>query len=179
MDSLLPDGTKRIQLGKDQFKDLNQVLRGFYQRTKCQAILLTDASGLMLAKQGPMESKNLALLSTLAAADYAATLEMSKIIGEKDGFKVHFHEGAQFNLYLTGVNETCYIVVVFSKSTTFGMVRVQATKTVEALYEILEREPVGEMHEQPQQTAAEMSKEEFQEELSARLDDILASPATD
>jgi hypothetical protein len=59
------------------------------------------------------------------------------------------------------------------------MVRVQATKTVEALYEILEREPVGEMHEQPQQTAAEMSKEEFQEELSARLDDILASPATD
>ncbi len=173
MESLYQDGSKRIQLSKGQFQDLNKCLRSFYQKTKCLSVILCDASGLMLAKQGHMESNNFALLSTLAAADYAATLEMSKILGEENGFKVHFHEGKNSNLYLTSVNETCYLIVVFSKNTTFGMVRVQASKSVQVLREVLLREFSGEAHiflEQEKQK----DREGFEEELSAKLDSVLS-----
>lgn len=173
MESLLPDGTKRIELSKSQFADINKSLQLFYKRTKCPAIIVADASGTLIAKQGSMNPNNFALLSTLAAADYAATVEMSKIIGEQDGFKVHFHEGALHNLYLTTVKDSCYLIVVFSKETTFGMVRVLASKTIEELQRAFSRDTSGEDMQEINGVQEQMGLKGFQEELSTRLDSIM------
>ncbi len=133
MASLRPDGTKQISLSREQYKEINTALRAFYQETKCTLIALCDISGLIIAQSGTFNPTKATLLSALAAGNYLATQEIGKLIGEKDGFKVEFHEGSEQNLYITSVDETHILTVVFTQNSTFGMVRLLAAKLTKEL----------------------------------------------
>ena len=170
---LLPDGTRQITLSEDQFREINVVLRELYQKTRCPAVILCDMSGQLIARSGTMEASNLTLISTLAAANYAATSAISKLVGEHEGFKVHFHEGETNNIYIAGLGEEHFLVIVFARTTTFGMVRVLVNQSTEKLLEIVARL----VPDAPGSHASDMMKshlqnQEFQEELSSRLDSL-------
>ena len=174
MANLLPDGTKIIKLSQEQFKTVSSALKAFYVKTKCEAIVIAEHSGMVIGQQGKMSKATMPLLSALAAADYAATNEMAKIIGESDGFKVHFHEGANNNIYIRGVGDSYFMVIVFDKNTTFGMIRVLAEKVAEEIDEAMsksEEEPSGDN----QEVATKVDGEDFKEELTARLDSVLGT----
>ncbi len=174
MSVLQPDGTKQISLSEESYAGLNSTLKNFYQRTKCAAIILSDESGLLVARQGNMETNNLPVLSALAAADFAATTEMAKLIGESQSFKMHFHEGQTNNIYITGINPEFFLVVIFGKNTTFGMVRVLVEKACDELRDLLaaakqntDTQPAARFVQQS------LGDNEFQSELSERLDNLL------
>jgi predicted regulator of Ras-like GTPase activity (Roadblock/LC7/MglB family) len=167
---LLPDGTKRLSLSRTQFEQINEALRGFYQRTKCSALLLADSSGMLVAHAGTLDVGAKSLLSTLAAGNYAATNEIARLAGEASGFKVHFLEGSKNSVYVSGVDENFFLVVVFGETTTFGMVRVLTAKLSEQVHALLSLPIEGEVVEI---TRREVESPEFRDELSSRLDAVL------
>ncbi|MFN8389535.1 MAG: roadblock/LC7 domain-containing protein [Bdellovibrionota bacterium] len=167
---LLSDGTKRICLSRNQFEKIGEALRAFYQKSKCGAILLADSSGMLIAHSGTLDASAKALLATLAAGNYAATNEMARLVGEEAGFKVHFLEGAKNSVYVTGVDDNYFLVVVFGQTTTFGMVRLMTAKVAEQVLAGLNLPAEGEVVEIVKR---EVESEEFRDELSSRLDAVL------
>ena len=167
---LSADGSKRISLARSQFEEINVSLRALYQKTKCAGVLLSDISGMLVAHAGTLDDSSKTLVSSLAAGNYAATNEMAKLIGEENGFKVHFLEGQKNSFYLTGIDESSFLVVIFGGQTTFGMIRVLVAKLAEQLRTILAAPQQGELVEITQR---QVESEDFREELSTRLDAVL------
>ncbi len=179
MTNLAADGTKQITLSKVQFDGISAVLKGFYKNTKCGVVMLSDESGLALAQSGRLDSDKMSLLSTLAAGNYAATVQMAYLVDEESGFKKQFHEGKNYSIYITGVTESFFLVVVFSQEkTTFGMIRVMCEKVVAELQAVLAKIPSenDELKTIQPAVSEQIDDEEFREELSSRLDSILGGP---
>lgn len=174
MTNLLSDGTKQLTLSRAQFADISAVLEQICIKTKCSGVIVIDPSGLVISHAGEMNSANFAGLSALAAANYAATAEMARLLGEPNGFRTQFHQGQNNSLYLTGVNERFVIIVIFPSSTTFGMVRVVTEKLVPQLDEIFQRIDKFDASDVNQLTTQQdVGSDEFCDELSDRLDSIL------
>lgn len=174
MAELKADGTRRISLTESQFRSCRDILSRFLRKTKCSVIMLCDESGLTIAQVGCFDENKLSVLSTLAAGNHAATTEMARIIGEKSGFRVLFHEGENNNIYVTEASRNFLIIVVFSEATTFGMVRVLTAKVCEELENLLENIPADEEARAVDQAFRQnIESTDFREELGARLDSVL------
>ncbi len=172
-------GLTRISLSQSQFHDINQLLAKLHEKTKCPAIILTDHSGLVIAQDGSMDTNELPTLAALSAADYAATSEMARIIGEADGFKMHYHEGPRMNVYVSGVIDKFILVIVFSKDTTFGMVKVLTNKAIKEFEEIFNRQHNQEEQVEAAQLKGKLNEDEFCDELTSRLDAALFGKPND
>lgn len=166
----------QLSLSKLQYDRIIAILSDLRENTNAQ-ILLIDSSGLLIAKEGDLDQSTEALLATLAAADYAATNEMARIIGEQKGFRSHVHEGQHKNLYMAAIKPALYLVVVFSRAVTIGMVRVLCEKTcseVEAITRDLDGlENNSTLPQNPDAGG------EFEAELSSKLDAILGPTERD
>lgn len=178
---LKPDGTRQIALSREQYESINGILQSFYRQTKCGVVMLSDVSGLCVAMKGTKDQASMALLSSLAAGNYAATGEIARLINEESSFRGQFHEGKTQSIYLKGINEDFFITVVFGKQITFGMIRVQVEKVIEELAQILAM--IAELAPAADGTSAgtvldaqvknDLQDQSFQDELSSRLDAIL------
>ena len=172
-------GLTRISLSQSQFNDINQLLADLQEKTKCPAIILTDHSGLAIAQDGTMDPSQLPTLAALSAADYAATSEMARIIGEENGFKMHYHEGPKMNVYVSGVIDKFILVIVFSKDTTFGMVKVLTNKAIVKFEEIFNRQNSQQEQIDAAQLQGTLNEDEFCDELTNRLDAALFGKPND
>lgn len=168
-------GLNSLIISKKQFTQVNQLLELLRKKTNASAIVLADISGLVIARDSEMSQGHLSTLSALAAANYAATWEMAGLVGEKVGFKANYLEGDTHNLYVGSVDNRFILVVVFTKDTTFGLVRVVSIKALEKLGEILSEEEIAHEKIQAAQPEKKVDEEGFEEELTARLDSILSS----
>jgi len=167
-------GLNKIVLSRKQFEQINAILEKLQEKTKCTAAILSDISGLVIAHKGTMNVGSYSILSALTAANYAATNEIAGLIGESEGFKMHYHEGPELNLYVTAAKNQFIFVIVFSKETTFGMVRVLSTKVVKELTEVFSHQDNTLEEQQDGEFIREsLNDDEFEDELTSRLDSIL------
>lgn len=139
----LKDGSRQIILTAKQFDEITKVLSELAVKTKASTILLADISGQLITQRGNTDEINTAILSALAASDFAATAEMAKLIGEEAKFKLLFHEGEKRNVYLSNVGDNFFLVVVFDVSVTLGLVRIYTKKAIQNLMEVFETSEPG------------------------------------
>lgn len=140
----LKDGSRQIILTAKQFDEITKVLSELAAKTKASTILLADISGQLITQRGNTDDINTAILSALAASDFAATSEMAKLVGEDAKFKLLFHEGEKRNVYLSNVGDNFFLVVVFDVSVTLGLVRIYTKKAIENLLTVFEESEAGE-----------------------------------
>lgn len=140
----LKDGSRQIILTARQFDEITKVLSELAAKTKASTILLADISGQLITQRGNTDDINTAILSALAASDFAATSEMAKLVGEDAKFKLLFHEGEKRNVYLSNVGDNFFLVVVFDVSVTLGLVRIYTKKAIENLLTVFEESEAGE-----------------------------------
>ena len=134
----LKDGSRQVILTAQQFDEITKVLSELAAKTKAFTILLADISGQLITQRGNTDDINTAILSALAASDFAATSEMAKLVGEDAKFKLLFHEGDKRNVYLSNIGENFFLVVVFDVSVTLGLVRIYTKKAIQSLLKIFE-----------------------------------------
>lgn len=139
----LKDGSRQIILTAKQFDEITKVLSELAAKTKASTILLADISGQLITQRGNTDDINTAILSALAASDFAATSEMAKLVGEDAKFKLLFHEGEKRNVYLSNVGDNFFLVVVFDVSVTLGLVRIYTKKAIENLLSVFESSEAG------------------------------------
>ncbi|MCG3120946.1 MAG: hypothetical protein ALAOOOJD_03867 [bacterium] len=130
---------EQFMLSTETFNQVNDILRDLVTSTRSDFALFCDANGNPITHHGKQHVVNLSGLSALAAGNFAATAEMARVIGEKEGFKFIFQEGDRRNLYLCNVGFNFLLAIIFDKAVALGLVRIFANKTVENLKGVLDK----------------------------------------
>jgi predicted regulator of Ras-like GTPase activity (Roadblock/LC7/MglB family) len=101
-----------------------------------QSVLLIDRSGQLIAHHGNAPAIDMSSLSALTAANFGATAEIAKILGEEE-FTLLFHKGRSENVYFSAIGEHVILVTLFDDRTSLGVIRLQIGKIIDELSKIL------------------------------------------
>jgi predicted regulator of Ras-like GTPase activity (Roadblock/LC7/MglB family) len=133
-----------------------------------RAVVLMDSAGRLLTLVGDAPQFDLTTFVSLMAADFCATRELARVLGE-NAFHTVFHQGDEYSLYLTQVTEGTILATVFDSETTLGLVRFAVRRALPRLRSSI-REGYGDAGE----TAVNM-EDGFDGEVMDRVDRLFDS----
>ncbi len=91
-------------------------------RSSGRAAVLMDSAGRLLTLTGDTPQFDVTTFISLMAADFCATRELARMLGE-DQFHSVVHQGETISLYMTQVSQATLLALVFDRDTTLGLVR--------------------------------------------------------
>lgn len=108
-------------------------------RVGVHAVLLIDEAGNNVVTCG-RETNNLdtTSLGALAAANFGATSQLARLIGEDD-FSLLFHKGKKDSMHFARIGKDMILVTIFKDNVSLGLVRLrvsQLAKTIEGIFGI-------------------------------------------
>ncbi len=96
-------------------------------------VLLIDEAGNVLTVCGQKaDNLDTTSLAALAAANFGATSQIAKLIGEDD-FSLLFHKGAKGSIHFARIVDDLILVSIFGENVSLGLVRlrvIQLTKSI-------------------------------------------------
>ena len=112
-----------LVLEESKIEGLEAILDQLIKEGGASFALLTDLAGNMICSAGDtsLDSTSLAVLS---AANFAATREIAKIIGEKE-FSLLFHKGENENIHFTHIPPEFLLIVLFKPHISLGLLRLK------------------------------------------------------
>ena len=120
-------------------KDLEKIdfcLNKIVSSSRAHSVLLIDRSGQLIAQHGNTPGIDILSLSALTAANFGATAEIARILGEEE-FTLIFHKGKSENVYFSAIGEHVIMVTLFDDNTSLGVIRLQINKIIDELSKIL------------------------------------------
>jgi hypothetical protein len=125
-----------IVLYEAEYLRLKAVLAMTQKDLRADLVLLIDRSGQQLAFEGPARGIDMTALTSLAAANIAATDGLARLVGEPE-FSILYHQGQHRSIHISDVAKRFSLVVVFDESVSLGMVRLKVKRATACLVEIL------------------------------------------
>lgn len=125
-----------IIITKDDLKKINFFLDKVVSSSLAHSVLLIDRSGQLIAQYGNTMDVDILSLSALTAANFGATAEIAKILGEEE-FTLLFHKGKNENVYFTAIGEHVIMVTLFDDKTSLGLIRLRINQIVDELSSVL------------------------------------------
>lgn len=99
-------------------------------------VLLIDSAGNIVVNCGK-ELPDSISLAALTAANFAATSQIAKMIGEDD-FSLLFHKGKKDSIHFTKINQEFILVTIFGEDVSLGIIRLRVNELVKNLRELLD-----------------------------------------
>ena len=125
-----------IIITKKDIEKIDFCLDKVISSSLAHSVLLIDRSGQLIAHHGNTPGIDILSLSALTAANFGATAEIARILGEEE-FTLLFHKGRSENVYFSAVGEHVIIVTLFDDRTSLGLIRLQINKIIGELSTIL------------------------------------------
>jgi predicted regulator of Ras-like GTPase activity (Roadblock/LC7/MglB family) len=125
-----------IIITKKDNEKINLCLNQMVSSSRAHSVLLIDRSGQLIAHHGNTPEIDILSLSALTAANFGATAEIAKILGEEE-FTLLFHKGKNENVYFSTIGEDVIMVTLFNDNTSLGLIRLQINKIIDELSIIL------------------------------------------
>lgn len=125
-----------LVLSKEAINDLIAVLDEDLLRAGADCALLVDRSGNLIVNRGDPANLDVVALAALSAANFGATAEIAKLVGEDD-FSLLFHKGKNENIHFTKVGKGFILIILFSKDVSLGVIRLKTAKVTDQLLLIL------------------------------------------
>jgi len=125
-----------IVITQRDLEKINFCLNKMVSSSLAQSVLLIDRSGQLIAHHGNAPAIDMSSLSALTAANFGATAEIAKILGEEE-FTLLFHKGRSENVYFSAIGEHVILVTLFDDRTSLGVIRLQISKIIDELSKIL------------------------------------------
>ncbi len=99
-------------------------------------VLLIDEAGNIVASCG-RESERLdtTSLAALAAANFGATSEIARLIGEDD-FSLLFHKGKKDSIHFARVCGNLILITIFGDEVSLGLVRLRVAQLAETIRKV-------------------------------------------
>ena len=99
-------------------------------------VLLIDQAGNIVASCGK-NSRDLDVtsLAALAAANFGATSQIAKLIGEDD-FSLLFHKGKKDSIHFAKVGKDMILVTIFGDDVSLGLVRLRVAELSQSIEQI-------------------------------------------
>jgi predicted regulator of Ras-like GTPase activity (Roadblock/LC7/MglB family) len=117
-------------------KKINYCLNKMVSSSMAHSVLLIDRSGQLIAHHGNTLEIDILSLSALTAANFGATAEIARMLGEEE-FTLLFHKGRYENVYFSAIGEHVIMVTLFDDKTSLGLIRLQINKVIDELSTIL------------------------------------------
>ncbi len=124
---------KPIVLPAEQVDQIEKILDELRGKTRSAFVFLADISGQLISVRGRLGDSDTVALAALTASNMAATAEMARRMGEKNQFRLMFHEGETRNIYLSQVGSSFLLAVIFEVQVQIGLVRLFSKRAVDEL----------------------------------------------
>lgn len=123
------------RLSSEQTQQIEQNLATYVEEAGLKTVLLVDPDGHLVNQAGNADGIDAVSFGALVSANFASTQQIAGQMGEEE-FDAFYIQGKEQDLYIHAVGEIAILVSIFPKSTTLGMVKVFAEKSVKSLSEI-------------------------------------------
>ncbi|MDD3553174.1 MAG: roadblock/LC7 domain-containing protein [Deltaproteobacteria bacterium] len=101
------------------------------------SVLIVDSAGNIIASCGEhMQGIDSISLAALTAANFAATSQIARIIGEED-FSLLFHKGKKDSIHFAKIGQDYILISIFNDNVSLGVVRLKVTEVSQHLHELL------------------------------------------
>jgi predicted regulator of Ras-like GTPase activity (Roadblock/LC7/MglB family) len=125
-----------IIITKKDLDRIAQCLTKMVSSSSAHSVLLIARSGQLIANQGDTLDIDISALSALTAANFGATAEIAKLLGEEE-FTLLFHKGKSENVYFSAIGEHVIMVTLFDNKTSLGLIRLRINQVHEELSQLL------------------------------------------
>ena len=115
---------------------IEAILAKMQRELRADLVLLISRSGQPIVMSGPGRSIDTTALSSLAAANLAATDGLANIVGERE-FSVLIHQGRQRSLFISDLLKKFSLVLVFDATASSGLVRYKCKRTILLLEDVI------------------------------------------
>ncbi len=94
-----------VVITKKDIEKINSCLGNMISSSMAQGALLVDRSGQLIAHHGYTSDIDILSLSALTAANFGATAEIARLLGEEE-FTLLFHKGKTEHVYFSAIGES-------------------------------------------------------------------------
>src|SRR5512136_360822 len=125
-----------IVITEKDIKKITYCLNKMVSSSMAHSVLLIDRSGQLIAHEGNTPEIDIISLSALTAANFGATAEIARMLGEEE-FTLLFHKGRCENVYFSAVGENTIMVTLFDDKTSLGVIRLKISQVIDELSTIM------------------------------------------
>jgi len=125
-----------VLITKKEIEKINTCLKRMVSSSSAHSVLLIARSGQLITHHGDTLEIDISALAALTAANFGATAEIAKLLGEEE-FTLLFHKGRSENVYFSAVGEHVILVTLFDDRTSLGVIRLRINQIDKELSQIL------------------------------------------
>jgi predicted regulator of Ras-like GTPase activity (Roadblock/LC7/MglB family) len=125
-----------IILTRDRMSELESILEAELLENGADHVFIVDSSGNLIIERGKLPMGDILSLAALSAANFGATEQIARLIGEED-FSLLFHKGAKQNIHFSRIGKNFILVTLFGNDVSLGLIRLRSSKAIEKLLNIL------------------------------------------
>jgi predicted regulator of Ras-like GTPase activity (Roadblock/LC7/MglB family) len=126
-----------LVLTRNEMAKLGEVLEKEILSAGADHVMIVDMAGNLILDRGFREVQDIFSLAALSAANFAATAEIARLIGEED-FTLLFHKGGKRNIHFSRLGNEYIIITLFGEEVSLGLIRLKVTRALEKLLEIFD-----------------------------------------
>ena len=125
-----------VVITKKEIEKINGCLKKMVSSSSAHSVLLIARSGQLITHHGDTLDIDISALAALTAANFGATAEIAKLLGEEE-FTLLFHKGKSENVYFSALGEHVILVTLFNDKTSLGLIRLRINQVHQELSQIL------------------------------------------
>jgi predicted regulator of Ras-like GTPase activity (Roadblock/LC7/MglB family) len=130
-----------LVLTKNDIGKLEEIISDQLLDSGAEHVLLADLAGNLIMECGSLQMDDVFSLAAVSAANFAATAEIAKLIGEKD-FALLYHKGGKRNVHFSRLAKDYLIITLFNDNVSLGLIRLKLGNAISKMGAIF-GEPEG------------------------------------
>ena len=116
-----------LVIHQEEYEVINKALKELYEQTVSKLVLLVDKNGQQIATFGDTQLFDTAAFASLTVSNIIAANNIAELLGQKE-FSLLAQEGESNNIYISLILDRIILIVVFTKLTSLGLVRLRVKK---------------------------------------------------
>lgn len=125
-------------LTAESVEDVKSIINEKLISENVQTVMVIDGAGNILAHCGQdTDGLDAISLAALTAANFGATSQIAKLIGEND-FSLLYHKGEKANIHFARLGGEMILISIFGDDVSLGLVRVRVEELAEDINKIFE-----------------------------------------
>ena len=111
-------------LTRNEIGTLEEIISEKLLDSGAEHVILADLAGNLIVQCGSVEMDDIFSLAAVSAANFAATAEIARLIGEED-FTLMFHKGDKRNVHFSRLAKDYLIITLFNDNVSLGLIRLK------------------------------------------------------
>jgi predicted regulator of Ras-like GTPase activity (Roadblock/LC7/MglB family) len=130
-----------IVISVDILDDVRNYLSNEVMTEGISSVMVIDSAGTLIVCIGDKSDLDVISLAAVAAANFAATEQIARLIGERD-FVLLFYKGHNESFHFSRVGDEYIIVTIFNNSLSLGLLRLKIAEVAQVLEKKLPKRQV-------------------------------------